>query len=80
MTTRFLGLKLGGMEIRIEPRGLVEVWSGRRRRRLRLVPGFAIVVDGSEWQPYVPRRTAEREVRLIRAEAKALRPHVEGDS
>lgn len=60
------------MEIRIEPRGMIERWSGRgRHRRLRLVPGFAIVVDGCAWQPYMRRREAEREVRLIRAEAKA---------
>lgn len=62
------------MEIRIEPRGDIEVWSGRgRHRRLRRVPGFAIVVDGSEWQPYMRRREAEKEVRLIRTEAGASR-------
>jgi hypothetical protein len=69
LTTRFLGLKLVGMEIRIEPRGMIEVWNWdwrRERLRCRLVPGYAIVVDGREWNPYFRRRAAEKIVRAMR--------------
>jgi hypothetical protein len=55
------------MQIRIEPRGTMEV---RRGRRVRLVPSFAVVVDGRERQPYLSQRGAEAEARALRAEAR----------
>jgi len=61
------GPQAWGMQIRIEPRGMMEV---RRGRRVRLVPSFAVVVNGRELQPYLTRREAEAVVRKLRAEVR----------